>query len=275
MDGMSGAQLLGLSRKEEQVILALQENYHTPVLIARFTKVSRPGVYNILASLKKRGIVETHFHKGNRSWRISQERKLEDKFYQAKRALLQIPEGRQEIYGKDDAAVVVYREKAAIRKLMSKIIFEHKHERLLGSQGNVSIIGWDKIFTTLETNKFNQSIKENEIIVEAILPENWFEKQSADLGLEWARTFEGRATQVKVIKASYFTHGGQMMIFKDSLYLFALNEELVIEIRNSEIQRMILSFFRFVQDNTPTIDANALLRDVISGLENRGVVKKQ
>lgn len=48
------------------------------------------------------------------------------------------------------------------------------------------------------------------------------------------------------------------------MYLFALNEELIIEIRNSEIQRMILSIFEFMQENSPAIDANELLRRLIA-----------
>jgi hypothetical protein len=47
----------------------------------------------------------------------------------------------------------------------------------------------------------------------------------------------------------------------------ALGEELVIEIRNSEIQKMLLAFIRFIQDNSRVIDANALLRSVIAEME--------
>ena len=54
-----------------------------------------------------------------------------------------------------------------------------------------------------------------------------------------------------------------MFIFKDSLFLLALNEELIIEIRHSEVQKMILSIFEFMQDNSRSIDANELLRNLI------------
>ena len=47
----------------------------------------------------------------------------------------------------------------------------------------------------------------------------------------------------------------------------ALGEELVIEIRNSEIQKMLLTFIKFIQDNSRVIDANELLRSVIAEME--------
>ncbi|MDP1690040.1 MAG: hypothetical protein Q8L52_02440 [bacterium] len=52
----------------------------------------------------------------------------------------------------------------------------------------------------------------------------------------------------------------------------ALGEELV-EVRNSEIQKMLLTFIKFMQDNSRVIDANALLRAVIAEME--GVKTKE
>ena len=49
-----------------------------------------------------------------------------------------------------------------------------------------------------------------------------------------------------------------------TIFLMALNEELVIKIRNSEIQKMILSIFEFMQDNSHVVDANELLRTLIA-----------
>lgn len=50
---------------------------------------------------------------------------------------------------------------------------------------------------------------------------------------------------------------------QESLYLIAMREEIIIEVRNSEIQKLILSMFRFMQDHSKKIDVNALLRALI------------
>jgi hypothetical protein len=106
-------------------------------------------------------------------------------------------------------------------------------------------------------------VKKNGIIVDALLPDGWFERQTRLLGVAWAKDFEGRTTRTHVVDEQYFKHGGQLYLFKNSIYLNAHNEELVIEIRNSEIQKMLMAFFLFMQDHSRVIDANEILRNLI------------
>lgn len=42
-----------------------------------------------------------------------------------------------------------------------------------------------------------------------------------------------------------------------------MNEETVIEVRNSEIQKLVLSMFHFIQDNSRKFDVNAQLRKLL------------
>lgn len=265
MESIKNLELLGLTPKEEKVLLGLQNGLNTPVLLSRETRISRPAVYAILLNLKERGLAASRTTDGKKHWQMSTEQEIEEALYAAKRVLLKIPAGREELRGLSDATVVVHRGKEAIRSVMLNLFSEKKNERFFwGFQGDTSTIGWNKTFSVAETNKINRYIKNNRIITEAILPEGWFEDQTKKLGVEWAKDFEGRTTRVNVLNPKYFKHGGQCWIFKDSVYLFALNEELIIEIRNSEIQRMILSIFEFMQENSATIDANVLLRRLIN-----------
>ena len=262
MDWQENLKMLGLSKKEASVLIALQEGHSTPVSIARETGVSRTAVYAILQNIKKRGLAKSHIMNGKKSWVLAPERDIEEVFYEAKRGLLKISEGREELHGLSDSTVVVHRGKEAIKKLMDRMFSQHKNERFIGFQGDVPNIGWNKMFTTEETNRINKSIKKNHFIVESLLPTGWFENETKQLGIEWAKDFEGRTTRVNVIDAEYFAHGGQLFLFKNSIYLLALGEELIIEIHNSEIQKMLLAFFRFMQENSRVIDANALLRQL-------------
>lgn len=259
--------LLGLSKKEEKALLALRGGASTPLLLARATKISRTAVYAILQNLKKRGLAQARITDGKKRWSLAPEREIEEVLYEAKRALLEIPEGREEAHGLSDATIIVHRGAEAIRKLMNGILADNKNQRFYGFQGDIAAINWNKVFTLEDTNRFNRAIKKNNIIVDAILPDGWFERQTRELGVDWAKDFEGRTTRVNVIDAEYFAHGGQMFIFKQSIYLMALGEELVIEIRNSEIQRMLLMFFKFIQDNSRVIDANEILRQIIAEVE--------
>ncbi len=260
-------QLLGLSKKEEKVLRVLQDGADTPLAISLITKVSRPAVYAILTNLKKRGIIESRIHEGRKFWKLLERRELEQKFFETKRSLLKLSEGMQEVFGVDDATVIIHRGQESIREVFSELLVEHKQERFYALAGDAAAENWNNVFSLMETNNFNRVLKRNNIIAETIIENGWLEREAKRLGISWARDFEGRTTRVNLVDAGYFAHGAQVFIFKQSIYLMALGEELVIEIRNSEIQKMLLAFFRFMQDNSRSIDANALLRKLIASKE--------
>ncbi len=274
MDTTETLKLLGLSKKEKQVLVALRDGADTPLLLSRSTHVSRTAVYAILQNLKKRGLANTHIVSGKKHWSLAPEREIEETLYAAKRALLKIPEGREELHGLSDATVVIHRGQESIRKVLGELLLAHKHERFYALVGDSAAAYWNDVFSLQETNRFNRALKANSIIAETIVQDGILERQTRELGVSWAKDFEGRTTRVNVIDAEYFAHGGQIFIFKQSIYLMALGEELVIEIRNSEIQRMLLLFFKFIQDNSQLIDANELLRKVISEVESKNKLER-
>ena len=210
MGSTKNLDLLGLTPKEERVLLGLQNGLNTPVLLSRETLISRPAVYAILQNLKRRGLAVSRITNGKKGWQMGTEQEIEEALYAAKRVLLKIPAGREELRGLSDATVVIHRGKEAIRAVMLNLFSEKKNERFFwGFQGDTSTIGWNKTFTVAETNKINRYIKNNRIITEAILPEGWFEDQTKKLGVEWAKDFEGRTTRVNVLDPRYFKHGGR------------------------------------------------------------------
>lgn len=269
MDTTETLKLLGLSKKELKVLIALQAGSDTPVKLSKVIDVSRTAIYAILQNLKKRGIVTSRVKNGKRSFVVADEHEIEETLYAAKRTLLKIPEGREEVHGLSDSSIIIHRGQESIRKVLGELLFAHKNERFYALIGDGAAEYWNKIFNLQETNRFNRALKRNNIIAETIIQEGVLERQTRELGVSWAKDFEGRTTRVNEIDAGYFAHGGQVFIFKQSIYLMALGEELVIEIRNSEIQKMLLMFIKFMQDNSRVIDANALLRNVIAEMESK------
>src|SRR3989338_5250928 len=174
MNTLETLKLLGLSKKEQKVLRALQEGGDTPVKLSKVTGVSRTAVYAILQNLKKRGLAQVRTTNGKRHWGLTPEREIEGVLYEAKRTLLKIPEGREEIHGLSDSTVIVHRGAEAVRMLLNGMLAGHKNERFYGFQGNIAAINWDKVFSVEETNAFNRAIKKNHIITEAILPDGWF-----------------------------------------------------------------------------------------------------
>lgn len=256
--------LLGLSKSEVAVLNALREGQNTPLLVSKSTNISRSAIYEMLERLQKRGLIKRNIINGKKYWSQAKKNDLEQDLYETKKALFGIEDGVKEVHGASDSSVVIHRGGTAIRKLLRHMMTENKDQRLYGIQGNVVTVGWNKIFGIEGTNELNRHIKSNHIITEAILPEGWAEYQTRVMGKEWAKDFEGRMAMHHCIDNTYFEHGGQVFIFKNSLYLMAMNEEIIIEVRNSEIQKLILSMFRFIQNNSKKIDINEILRKLIA-----------
>jgi hypothetical protein len=256
--------LLGLSPKEVRVLDALREGKSTPVTISSHTKVSRPAIYEILDRLHTRGLVKSNIRHGKKYWSQAKDQDIDRSLYETKKALFDFQEGREEVHGLSDSTVVVHRGGDAIRTVLRSILKENKDQRLYGIQGDTVIIGWNKVFGVEGTNELNRFIKKNRIITEAILPFGWFERQTKLMGKQWAKDFEGRMAVTNEIDEEYFQHAGQIWMFKDSLYLVAMNEEVVIEVRNSDIQKLILAMFHYVQNNSRKFDVNERLRELIA-----------
>jgi len=257
--------LLGLSRSELRVLDAIYDGRSTPLIITTHTKVSRPAVYEIIERLHGRGLIRSTIRNGKKYWIKAKLQDLEQELYNSKKQLFGIDEGVEEVRGLSDSLVTVHRGDEAIRKLLRGILVENKDTRLSTIQGDAVVIGWNKVFGVEGTNELNRFIKKNRIIVEAIMPFGWFERQTKLLGTKWARDFEGRMSINHEIDEHYFEHGGQIWMFKNSVYFVAMNEEIVIEVRNSEIQRLIMAMFNFIQDNSKKFDVNARLRELIEG----------
>ncbi len=255
--------LLGLSCKEIQVLDALRAGHSTPLLVSEHTKVSRPAIYEILARLHKRGLIKSNIKDGRKYWSRAKDRDLERALYETKKALFDFEEGVEEVQGLSDSTVIVHRGGEAIRKIVMDIVKNHKEERLYAIQGDAPAISWSKIVGLERINEMNRLIKKNRIITELIFPTGWFERQVKLLGKKWAEDFGERAAISHEIDEDYFKHAGQIWIFKNSVYLIAMNEEIIIEVRNSEIQKLLLSMFSFIQNNSRKFDVNARLRSLI------------
>ena len=265
--------ILALSIKEERVLLAIIKGIKTPLLIAKETRVTRPAVYDILTKLKDRGLVKSYIVGGKKSWRLAHKDDIDEALYETKKVLLSISEGVEEVKGLSDGTVIVHRGKDAVLKMLLHITKDHKNERLYGLQGNTVQQGWDNIVGPEKINEFNNDLRKNNVITEAILPYEWFEDHVRDLGEKegfiWLKGFIGRAYATYLIDKKYFNHAGQIFMFKSSLYLMAMNEALVVEIRNSELQKMIKQMFSYIEEHAEKVDVNSKLQRMIDQLEEK------
>lgn len=266
--------LLNLSNKEAKVFVVLRDGEKTVQEIATNAKVSRPSVYDILKKLKARGLVTSHIVSKRKTWLIESEKSLAETLYNTKKAILNFADGVEESNSSDmtDSVVVIHRGDAAIKKIIFTMIENRKDERFLAYTAFSDVLdkGWLAIFTPEEINTFNKIIKKNRVISELIAPEHWIEKHYELMGESWARDYEGRASSSVYLPERYFQHSGQIFAFKDAMYLLALKDKIIIEIRHSDIQKMILAMYAFIKEQGETVDVNRRLRELMS--ENKKAI---
>ena len=255
--------ILDLSLKEEKVLLSVISGFGTPLSISHETKVTRPAVYDILLKLKKRGLVQSKIKEGKKSWHTVDQKELASSLYETKKVLLGLSDGREEVEGVDDSLIVLHRGKDAVRKILHEMFQSRHHERFLGLSGLSPISDWMTLMGPDEISAVNRTIKKNSLITELIAPEGWIQEHYGAIGKEWAMDYEGRTASTVYADKKYFDHGAQLFAFKDALYLLALGDQLIIEIRHSAIQKMILSMYAFMKDRGERIDANNLLRELM------------
>jgi DNA-binding MarR family transcriptional regulator len=260
----------GLSKKGAQVLATIQAGYYTPVQISKQTNISRPAIYAILTQLAEQGLVNERTHGNARTWQIASATQINKLLEQAKSEILGSTEEKEVMYHGRDVEIKVYRGAKTISELMRYIFQQHKDEICIGIQGDNVYAGWRDLLGIETINDLNKSIKKNGLINQAIVPQGHYSRAVDTMGIEWAQHFEGRAYRANEIDEMYFNHKGEMFLFKDSVYLISMTEELVIEIKNSHIQKMLLSLVQYVQNTAHVVDGNELLRELMAKNEVLG-----
>lgn len=256
------AQVLQFSKNEKYIFNALRSGLFTPLLIGKKTGIPRPTVYVTLESLKARGLVERRKESGKHYWKICDMQSLEEKVYEAKKFLFDFGDGRAELHSYGDGVMITHRGKDAIKKLLHHMFKEHHEERMYGLQGTLSTKAWSTILSVDDLNDLNKSIKKNHIIIHAVLEKDWIKNAFTEFGEQWEQDFEGRTTSVHEIDSKYMKHATEVWLFKKSVYLIAPYEQLIIEIRNSDMVIMFKSFFEIIKDTHRAVDVNRILRDL-------------
>ncbi len=260
----SPLKILGLSPKAAKVLEAVIQGISTPLEISRVIKISRPAIYYVLNDLRQRGLVRVIAEGGKKIWRINDSQHIEKSLYELKRSVLSFKGGKEEVLRKFEN-VTIHRGSIAVKEVMTRMFVGRKNERFVAFQGDKILNSWKRNIGLKDIDTINRAIKENHLIVDAILPKNFFDEAVEQMGASWAKEFEGRATRVTEIGNEYFDHKAEAFLFREALYLISMEEKVVIEVRNSEIQKMFKHLLEFIQDSAPTIDANEVLRELVSG----------
>jgi sugar-specific transcriptional regulator TrmB len=255
--------LLGLNSNEE-TILSLIDNYGTPVELSKHCSIPRPTIYLTLDSLRKRGLVMRLRYKDKIQWRKSSDDYIGAQLQKVRNNLIRSSSKSQtNISISNNIQLSIHKGPKQIAKLLGNMVRNYPNERLIIISGNQVVDSWSKVLGLEKINAFNREIKELGVITEIVTSKKWFEEQTKQFGIEWAKNYEGRTTRVQNIDNKYLDYASQIFIIKNKVYLVSMPDEVFIEVKNAEIVKMLVSLTRFIQDNSSVFDSNALLRGLI------------
>ncbi len=161
----------------------------------------------------------------------------------------------------------------------------NKHERLYIIQPNQSTEMVLRKYPFNELVEINNFIKDNKIIVEAVLHENAFDhffetlKKEQKTGREIQAMFQSFAD--RVADTTYISK--ELLDFKAEIYIMGpvaliLNweEEVAVEIKNPDMVGMLKGFFEFIKHYGRKVDQNPMIAKLLEKFEvlESGVDKK-
>ncbi len=255
--------LLDLTKKESKVLKILIKKPSTPTILARNLDISRQGVYNILYALENRRLI-VKIKKNNKiTWTISPKESMVEQMHKIEDTLRDNKKDVKNILYKSSEDVTVYVGKQGLIKLYRKIFSEHSNQELFTLQTKKGDEAWLKSFTVEEVKQISTIASKSKFIHRNILEKGVLEHAFHKFGSDWAKTYIDRTYSVNEIDKKFADYTSQIWVSARALYLFSIEENLAIEIKNKMIIKMIRSLLALIHENSHKIDMNRILRDLI------------
>ncbi len=259
------ARVLGLSELESALIDTLTTE---PVGIARLARAlgrTHTSLYRPLQALKRRGLAEDKLYSnGTRWWKVPQESlvaSLGSVLFSGIASNAANAGGKALhpeffLHSGRDALVKIYFD-----------IAEQKNIRFAGIQPNKSIAAVLDAVTPEEILHVNTKIRENGIIVEAILQEDVVAFYAAELKRRrWPAdkilsSFGGRAADTTYVPKEYINFSSEILFLPKVAYILDWANLTGIEMRSVEAVGLIRDLFALAKTFGAKVDQNKLIRE--------------
>ena len=256
--------LLQLTDNEKNILNCFNnESIETPLTLSGKVNIPRPTVYITLEKLESRGLISPVKIGKRIFWKKTEEEIIVQHISNLKDELMS-KNTYEKMSVTEDTDIAIYRGEKTILTLFTKLIDEHRGNRLMGIQGDYAGDSWKGVFSLENINMINQKIIEKGLITEIVTSKDWFKRQIKIFGKSWAENFIGRTAQVHFINNTYLNYKSQIFIFENQVFLVSMEEELFIEIKNMSIAKMLISLIKFTEDHTSSVDVNKIISDLIS-----------
>ncbi len=270
-------EIFGLT-KTEAVVLEVLDTAKSVQNIAKDSKISRTGINHTLKKLYNKGLITYTRHGKRKSYVAMTPSQLSHK--------LQIAVDELNISGgtKKSARVKISKESeftiyTGIKEIIpahERIASLNKDQRLRAIQPNKSWMNLHKKLNPKQLIRFNEAIRDNKIIVDAVVQSNAyalygeFFKHDPKTLKSIAESFTDRMADYTSISEKFFDYNAEIWIYKETVFIINWEEEVAIEITNTDIMHFMKDMYEIVKSKGSKIDHNQIMREILG--ENDGSV---
>lgn len=253
--------ILKLHSRERKLVKTLLKA-ESPMSIsdlARITRLPRTSIYTQIDNLAKRGVIMRRKHGREVLFRIADEESTQPFFDILGRQEKDAPLSR---LGKF-SGVTVCEGVAAMLKNVNRYLVEHPAERVFAIQTAEAWSSWIAKLGQNQISDLNRAIRENKIVFETIVPENFIQDLYKKHGAELLQSYFGRATRVYVVPAPFFHFQSDVLMTNQRAFLMDWSRELGIIIENKAILDLLRSVFQFLQSYSKVVDIHKEIRVIL------------
>lgn len=240
-----------LTKTQEKVFLALQEEGESTSSLALRTKLPRTSVGKALHALAVLGLVKGRkVRDKNRHLycKVSAE-EIIAKVDAVKNTLIGKEfHGRMSFVHSAAGSIAVHTGKEAILTAIHAIVSLYAGERVYVLQGTGVPEAWNRVIGIKEAMKINDTFNKNGLI--------WVSLRSKSFIAEFKKKalethYRGRIGDVHVLPDECFEDNVATYVFKRSVLVVDLENVVALEINDKKIAAMFKKIFRFLLDKTP------------------------
>lgn len=252
--------VLGISNLETKVLYALVGKPLHSAELTRKVRKPRSSVVDALVRLQKRGLVKVRHIQGRKVWEL---RDIVNIQSEALSFLTSLQSGggisaHATLISSPTAEISVQHGTSAIFSWYRTYLKTHAGERLLIMQSTESARMLLKKVPLTDVADFNDEVKKNKIIVNAVVAHSILALSKVQLK-EWKESMQGRMSSVAIVPDELLSHSVEMLVFNDLAIVTDWQTEVSILVSHSNIVELFKSMGNALYTMGKRFDANAFL----------------
>ncbi len=262
--------ILGLNDTEKAILESLSIAKSVQDL-ALDTKLSRTGINHSLKKLYKKDLITT-LRNGKRKLYLAITFKELSLKLQRLQDTINVESTNKKgarIKTSKENEFIIHVGSKDIISMYERIMSLHKGERWKAIQPNKSWMNMHQKLTKRELIHINNAIRENDIIVDAIVQDNAymlyheFFKKDPEVLQEVAESFTGRSADYTSLPHSFFDYHTEIWFFERTFSIINWKEEVAIEITNSDIMNFMKDLFEIAKEKGVKVDHNQAMSEIL------------